>query len=330
MKTPRNASCPCGSGRKYKRCCGPSAPAHGGSTPASDATQKLVEAIQASGASTLDEINSIARKFSTQRNERPLDEFLGLSPSQMQAMLYSPLDAPEIVTFETNWYPEESTSLDLFVMLIESIDDEGVKTTAQGNLPIAMCRAILINHDDGPFARIRRIRSEVEFEALHTMRIVGELAGLVKRRKNRFYITKQGRQLALPENRGRLFQVLFKTYVSKFNWGYRDGYPEAPFVQTAWLFSLYSLSLFGRQWRSSQFYIEQFMQVFPSAINEMDGDGFRTSEQAFRACYGTRSLERFAHFWGLAKKRASQSKKPYFYEYELRAPGLSAWLHFHC
>ncbi len=118
--------------------------------------------------------------------------------------------------------------------------------------------------------------------------------------------------------------------MNKFNWGYRDGYPDAPFIQTAWLFSLYCLSLFGKQWRDSRFYAEQFAQAFPVAINDMDEDGYFTPEQQFRACYTTRTLERFVLFWGLAEKRVKQSNKPYSYEYELRASGLSDWLHFHC
>ena len=329
-KPGRNAPCPCGSGKKYKRCCGADVSASSGSTPADDAAQQLAEAIQASGASTLDEMNELARKIYTQRNERPLDDFLGLSPNQMQAMLYSPLDAPQLVTFDNSWYPEQSIAIDLFKALVAGVGDGGIKATARGNLPIKLCREILGCGEHDELSRLRRIRSEVEFEKLHTVRLVSDLAGLMKRRKNRFYITQRGRQLSLPENRGDLFHALFRTYVSKFNWGYRNGYPAATFIQTAWLFSLYCLSLFGQQWRSSRFYAEQFAQAFPAAIHEMAEGGYFSPEQQFRTCYATRTLERFVLFWGLAEKRTSQPKKPSSYEYELRAPSLSDWLHFHC
>lgn len=324
----RNAPCPCGSGKKYKRCCGVDLSARSGSTPAEDAAQQLAEAIQASGASTLDEMNELARKIYTQRNERPLDDFLGLSPNQMQAMLYSPLDAPQLVAFDNSWHPKQSVALDLFRTLVMGVGDGGIKATAQGNLPIKLCREILGEGEHGELSRLRRIRSEVEFEKLHTVRLVSDLAGLVKRRKNRFYITKRGRLLSLTENQGDLFQTLIRTYVSKFNWGYRDRYPDATFIQTAWLFSLYCLSIFGKKWRISGFYAEQFVQAFPAVIHEMGEGGYFSPEQEFRACYELRTLERFVLFWGMAEKRTNQPNKPY--SYELRAPSLSDWLHFHC
>jgi hypothetical protein len=37
----------------------------------------------------------------------------------------------------------------------------------------------------------------------------------------------------------------FRTYIEQFNWSYRDGCPELRFIQTAFLFTLYLLVLYG-------------------------------------------------------------------------------------
>ena len=55
VKIPRNTSCPCGSGKKYKRCCGADLQPYDKPLQGSLADE-LSQAIEASGASTLGEI----------------------------------------------------------------------------------------------------------------------------------------------------------------------------------------------------------------------------------------------------------------------------------
>jgi len=184
--------------------------------------------------------------------------------------------------------------------------------------------------NEDTFIRPDRIRSETEFDELHTIRIVGESAGLIEHRKSRFHLTPLGQELMQAEHRAQLFHVLFKTYVTEFNWGYRDLHPDAEIIQTAWLFSLYCLSVFGQQWRPCRFYAEKFTQAFPIAVNEMDEDHYFSPEQQLNSCYMLRTLDRFARFWGLIDMRPFTSPKLRAFEYELQAPRLSEWLHFHC
>ena len=98
MKISRNSPCPCGSGKKYKRCCGADVQPYAESSQGS-LSEQLAEAIKASSVSTIEEANQIAQEISARQNARPIQEFLGLSPAQMTGILYNPLQSPELVTF---------------------------------------------------------------------------------------------------------------------------------------------------------------------------------------------------------------------------------------
>jgi len=44
-------------------------------------------------------VAAFTARYTQQRNQRPLDEFHGLSPEQMYPLLYFPLASPELVRF---------------------------------------------------------------------------------------------------------------------------------------------------------------------------------------------------------------------------------------
>jgi hypothetical protein len=332
MKISHNSQCPCGSGNKYKHCCGVDM------QPCDDSCQnalsdQLSQAINDSDVSSLEEVNIIAEKLQANHNEHPIKEFLGLTPTQMTKMLYHPWDSPDLLTFNQNWFPKKSIAFDLFDALVVGIGDKGIKATAQGNLPIKLCNDIYAIMPDDHFHPRSSIRSEVEFDELHTMRLVGEKAGVIKLSKKHFSLTIKGRKLIRSEERAHLFHTLIKTYVTNFNWGYRDGYQELEIIQNSWLFSLYCLSIFGVKLRSSGFYSGYFIRAFPLVLNEVNGDLHSSNEDYCSRCYEVRTLERFAQFWGLIKRSESKSvgssRFKTDYNYELRPQELSQWLIFH-
>jgi len=328
MKSSRNALCPCGSGKKYKRCCGVDIQAFDES-PDESIVDKLKRAINDIGATTIDEMNEIAQRVNAQHNERSIKEFLGLSPAQMSNMLYKPLESPDLVTFNEDWFPKESQALQLFSKLADAIGQCGVKATNRGNLPIKLCREIFVSTPDEFEMRPPSIRTEREFDGLHTIRLVGELAGLIEKRKSYFVLTCLGKEVTQSRNQSRLFHALFKSYATTFNWAYRDGYPEVEIIQIGWLFSLYCLSLFGDKWRPCRFYGERFLQAFPDSLKETDGGQSFSCDQRFYQCYQSRSLRCFAHFWGLVGMKKVMDSKNAWFDFELKAIELSEWLQFH-
>ena len=328
MKISRNSPCPCGSGKKYKRCCGADVQPYAESSQGSLSAQ-LAEAIQANKVSTIEEANVIAQQISATHNARPTQEFLGLSPAQMTGILYNPLESPELVTFNENWLPKHAIALQIFNKLTDGIGEEGVKVTAKGNLPLQLCRDILADTPEDLFLQPSGIRTETEFGELHVLRIIGEMAGLIKQSKTRFILSSLGQELTQAKIQSGLFNCLLNAYVTQFNWGYRDGYPEIEIIQIGWLFSLYCLSLFGNKWRSCSFYADKFLNAFPMALDELDERPYASVKVQFHNCYKVRALERFARFWGLIEIRKCQTPDSRLFEFEVRAPYLSEWLQFH-
>lgn len=329
MKISKNAPCSCGSGKKYKNCCGADAPPFDGSTKNDNWDEQVSQAINDNGGSTFEETTSIEEQIRIIRKAHTLPGFLGLSTTQMTNMLYEPFESPELFTFNEKWLPKNSKALQLFVAIAAGIGKDGINATSRGNLPIKLCRDILANTPENLNMDPLRISSETDYQDLHVIRLVGQMAGLIKKRKSRFSLTKLGHELMQPERKAQLFHNLFKTYAMKFNWAFRDGYPDASIIQTCWLFSLYSLSLFGSQWRPSYFYSNKLLEAFPKIIYEFEERPYSTMEKQFHYCFQIRTLLRFAKFWGVIEVHETKSPNSLMHEYQIQAPYLSSLLQFH-
>ena len=77
---------------------------------------------------------------------------------------------------------------------------------------------------------------------LHTIRIVCELAGLVRRQKKAFVLSRKTKQLLSEEKAGELYRHLFDVFFHKFNLAHLSRLPELPGVQATFPFMLYKLS----------------------------------------------------------------------------------------
>ena len=310
-KIGRNDPCPCGSGKKYKKCC----LAKPGSAQA--IIDEIVEAAEEQPFSSLEEINAFAKQRMNQRNQRALDEFCGLSPEQMTQLLYSPFDSPETVCFSTGIASIRGTEImRVFIPLTEAIGESGLKTTAKGNLPLKFCKAMaeqLRQADDEEGGGIRLLRiggisSEVDLEVLHCTRLVAQLAGLIRKYRGKFVLTRKCQKMLVLEDYGNIYLELFKAYTTKFNWGYRDGYPEAGIVQQSFLYTLFLLASFGNIQQPQQFYEDKFLAAFPMALDMFHENSYSTAEDEARRCYFLRSIDRFAVFFGLAELNLKSRK----------------------
>jgi len=324
LKIGRNDTCPCGSGKKYKKCC----LAKPG--PAQVIIDEIVEAAEEQPFSSLEEINAFAKQRVNQRNQRALDEFCGLSPEQMTQLLYSPFDSPETVRFSTDIASIRGTEImRVFIPLVEAIGEGGLKTTAKGNLPLKFCKAMaeqLRQTDDEQagvtrLLRIGGISSEVDLEVLHCTRLVAQQAGLIRKYRGKFVLTRKCQKMLVLEDYGNIYLELFKAYTTKFNWGYRDGYPEAGIVQHSFLYTLFLLTMFGNSQQPQQFYEDRFLTAFPMALDMFSENLYSTAEDEARCCYFLRSIDRFAVFFGLAELNL-KSRKLYREKYLVRKSAL--------
>jgi len=324
-QTNRNEPCPCGSGKKYKKCClGQQEPA---SQTSSAVSAELQQAMAGHEFTSLEEAQAFADKIIELRNQTPFDDFHGLSPEQMYHVLNFPFSAPHLVSFpEKLGCLPDAPILTLFALLVEAIGEKGLKPTAKGNLPRNLCREVAQRYWDKKTYdernRYGQINKEEEFFDLHVTRVVAELAGLIRKYKGRFILSRECRKLLATEGLQVIYPRLLRTYVEQFNWSYRDAFAEAPFVQHAFLFTLYMLSRYGVEWHPSDFYEDNFLKAFPSALDEIEPmasyvEGFSPDWQA-RMCYTMRTIVDFAGFLGLAKVDKKDEEKPIGYGYMVK------------
>jgi SEC-C motif len=308
MKIPtigRNDPCPCGSGKKFKRCCLGKEESLASGCGATGASAELRQALEGRQFGSLEEVQAFVAQHAQQRNRRPLDEFHGLSPEQMYRMLNFTFTSPELACFpEVLDITPAAPILTLFSLLAEAIGKQGLEPTAKRNLPQKFCReAALIYWGKETYQEHTRyggINKEDDFSDLHITRLVAELAGLVRKYKGRFILSRDCRKLLAGSGLAAIYPILFRTYVGQFNWAYRDGYPELRFIQSAFLFTLYLLSLYGDAWWPHDFYEDSFLRAFPTVLDEIAPSPVFAPGEGIRNCYTWRTLVHFAGFMGLA------------------------------
>jgi hypothetical protein len=222
-RTGRNAPCPCGSGKKFKHCClgRENATPFGHGAPAP--SQALREALQGQEFHSQEEAQAFANEHMRQQNQRPLDDFDGLSPDQMAGMLNRPFSSQRLVVFpEVLDSPPSAPITRLFSLLVEAIGEQGLKPTAKGNLPRQFCReAALAYWGEQKYQKNTRfgdINREVDFSDLHVTRLVAELAGLVRTYKGKFILSRECRHLLAGGGLAAVYPKLSRAYVEQFNW----------------------------------------------------------------------------------------------------------------
>ena len=168
---------------------------------------------------------------------------------------------------------------------------------------------------------IAGIRSEMDVEPLHCIRLVAERAGLIRKYRGHFVLTKKCKGLLARQDEGGIYLELFKAYTTQFNWAYRDGYPEADIVQQAFLFTLFLLASYGEEHRHQQFYEDRFLTAFPMVVEEFAKTAYGPAESSARRSYVLRALERFAAVFGLAEL-VPESRGSYDFQYLVRKTAL--------
>ncbi|MGM0634170.1 MAG: hypothetical protein ACQETO_13500, partial [Pseudomonadota bacterium] len=213
-------------------------------TPATGSFRQAVrETLNGREFATFEELQDVVREQETRHNALAGDDRQGLSPSQMHSLLQTPFEVPEVVRFADN--PDsvgEAPMMRLFLLLATPLQSARLKATTKGNLPRKTvrdtARAYWSPAEYERRARLSSFSSEDDFDDLHTVRLVAQQAGLIRRYKGHFQLTRRGAGLLEPDQHGRLYMSLFRAWCERFNWAYRDLYPELPIVQHSFAFTL--------------------------------------------------------------------------------------------
>ncbi len=295
------------------------------SDPLKDVKEEIHNLIGGRSFESVEELQAVLDQYNQQKNGDPTEEFHGLSPEQMHCFLHMPFESPELVTFPSALQTEpESKAAFILSMLIEGIGKDGIKLTAKGNLGQKFCQEAsrkYFAHYPDSFMSCLAVRSETNFEPLHAIRLTAQLGGLVRKYKGRLLLTKKCRKALEGNGLRELYPLLIHAYIRKFNWGYRDGCQELPFVQQAFLFTLYLLHKYGNSWRPATFYSDNFFQAFPVILQEIEPKLYESPQDTLKHCYILRTLQRFSAFFGLADIE-QVSKEPGNREYRIRATSL--------
>ncbi len=188
MKTGRNDPCPCGGGKKYKHCC-----INAVSKQHAEVFDDIAQVVAMNPNLSFEELNLVAQHKMAERNSKPVADFCGLSPTQMENWLYAPLSELALVKITTPADLSASPVMRyLALMLDESIEQGGsFKATTKGNLPAKLVKQASELLPEFAISRFEIDScvseffgsNEDKFNALHYSRLLAELAGIFYKKK---------------------------------------------------------------------------------------------------------------------------------------------------
>ncbi len=299
VKIGRNDPCPCGSGKKYKHCCMDNI-----SIQRAELLDDMAQVVAMNPNLSLDELNLVAQQRMQERNHRLEADFCGLTPTQMNNWLYAPFNQWAGVTVTT---PDDLSSSPvmryLALILDEALQQEGsFKATSKGNLPVKLVKQacdLLPEFAIGKFDIHVSINSfagvnEEKFVALHYTRILAEIAGIIYRRSGRFHVKKEAQKRYQTQGVNAFFLPILEAAVTKYNWGYLDGWETEVDLHTFWLFMLWRL-----QGHASLDQLrEEVATAFPDLLRQLGSDDYFPPIQQLGLLIESRFIERFLQFWG--------------------------------
>lgn len=169
--------------------------------------------------------------FILQENNRPLDDFQGLTPAEMHCLLYQPLSDNCVVRLKPSIADDVLDQIPFFRLLEDFMtlieNNRGVvKLTRTGALPRFVLEELYgKGHipDESIEKGISKLNRESKSSIISTVRITAKEMGLIKKRHNRLSLTKKSEKLR--RDRSALLKELLHFFAEDFNWGYNDLYP---------------------------------------------------------------------------------------------------------
>lgn len=257
-----------------------------------------------SGKVSMAELNRLIGEYQRKMNSNPLDDFDGLSPEQMTALLYTPFAPGSVLQFrkDINAHVKRSPFFSLSELLLKEIKQAGtLKLTANGNLPVRICE-LLCNQNwiYLPYLKfVKRVREE-EIPYLWPLKQYLLDEGIVKKRNNALSLTKNGEKLMQGPAEVRFIQI-FNYMATRFHWSnfysLEDG---GKCGQVGWAYSLVLLSKYGDNPEKSKFYSLKLIRAFEKELwaNHLEGkEGMEIED--YHHVYEVRFFECFAAWFGL-------------------------------
>lgn len=299
MKPSRNDPCPCGSGKKYKRCC-----INNISQQHAEVFDDFESMVTMNPNLSIDDLNVAMQHKIQTRNDLPHPSFCGLSPSQMHNWLYDSFDEKQNLTITT---PTAFSSSPVFCYLTLILDEAmqnggSFKATSKGNLPAKLVKqasALLPQFAVAEFSTHISISdyagsNEDKFNALHYTRVLAELAGIIYRRSGRFHVKKTAQKLYQTQGIQAFFKPMLEASINQYNWGYLDSFEQDVDLRTFWLFMLWRLQSHACAGQL----VDDVVTAFPDLLLSFPTDDYFSPEKNLGTLIESRFIERFLQFWG--------------------------------
>ena len=256
------------------------------------------------GELSMEELNKLVAEHQRKINSDPLDDFDGLSPEQMNLLLYAPFTPEAILQFrkDIDVHVNKAPFFKLSELLLHEIKQAGqLKLTANGNLPVRICELLcsqnLIHWRYMQF--VKRIREE-EIPYLWPLKQYLIDQGLVKKRNNALSLTKNGEKLLEGPQDIRFIQI-FNYLTYRFHWGnFYHLQDEGKCGQFGWAYSLVLLSKYGAKPQKSEFYSLKLIRAFEEELWDAHQKGKEGEViHEYHHAYEVRFFECFADWFGL-------------------------------
>ena len=271
----------------------------------SPTVEEIKEFASNQNVSSLDELNSKLSEFLAEKNNAHVEHFLGISPSQMHQVLYSPFSlSNHLFSFDC---VEESQLKDIPIIkqsyfFLSKLNEVGeLKGTQLGNLPknfvVEFYHLFLSNER---YASVPN--REDDLFQLTRLKHLLDLSGLIKKRNKKFSLTKKGHEILVQDNSKQLFEEIILTWTNNFNWGFGDRYSNLSLIQRSAVFNFYMLNKLSSNWIEDKELGTRYLGAFPDLVHDV-WDSISGPEREIVNCFSLRFLERFCVPLGLIEKK---------------------------
>ncbi|MBN2329461.1 MAG: hypothetical protein JXR73_20135 [Candidatus Omnitrophica bacterium] len=224
--------------------------------------------VQSREFGSIEELNAVMSEVMTNHNRLPQDDMGGLSPEQVHHLLDFDWDDSRSAFHLNQAIPIEeilNTPImhDIRAFLGGIIEEGGsIKTTSSGNLNRQFVQDMMeaFNPPSEFIAwtfQYKNTLNEDDAIHIHLVRVLAICAGLIRKHKSAFNITKKGKEYAHEAFAVWLYVHLFKTQFRKFDLAYLDGTPQNQPLQDAIAYSFYAIGKRLQDWKKPEDISEQ-------------------------------------------------------------------------
>jgi hypothetical protein len=246
----------------------------------------------------MDSIEKYVIEAINKRNNEPVADFEGYSPTEMQLILYNTFDSQSPVQIQkvnSEIYKNVPVFNQVKFLFNLINEQKELKLTNKGFLPTKIVAELYGKgylKDYFIEKGISKLYRESDVPTINLAKIMVELSTLVKKRNNKLTFTKKG--VKQINNDNLLFQNIFETFTTKFNWSYFDGFSNEEIGQSGFGFTLILLDKYGKEYRTPEFYADKYLKAFHFKSTNPELEFADNPKRT----YTIRTFERFLDYFG--------------------------------